>query len=148
MLWLVSSCADWRLHRDHLPQKLRTTSFYAEGHCGGLLSYQGAYAFGLAPDTVQALRRERLAYFDDIEATGDAPRRRYFSGPWRATPVAARELADGLGNLGCGPAHSWNWPKGVEAALSKPGGYYQHFGARWILVLPDLGLVVGVASDR
>lgn len=153
LLILLPQAACSVLNRNYqrrlIPQKLATGWFYAEGNCGGLLGYQGAFAFDLAEETISALRREGLAFFDDINAPAKAAEINYFRGEWRSTPLPPSAFSDGSpGNLHCGEENSWWWPKGVLHALKHSGGYYQSSAGRSIYVLPGLGLVVGVASDR
>ena len=137
------------MQRGSLPQKLRTGWFYAEGACNIFMSYQGAFAFSLEQETIDALNREGIKFFEDIDSEGNRPQHRYFSGVWKETPVSddARDQGAG-GNLYCGRQYSWLWPKGIEEALKQPGSYYQSSGLRGIFVIPKLGLVVASASDR
>jgi hypothetical protein len=135
--------------RNSIPQKLHTGWFYAEGSCGDLMSYQGAFAFSLAQETITALRQQGLSFFDDIDEPDNAAKDQYFGGGgWKDTPVPPGLLSNGTPkNLYCGE-HLWLWPKGITEVLQRPGSFYQTGGGRSIYVLPDLGLVVGDASDR
>jgi hypothetical protein len=138
------------MQRQSLPQKLRTTWFYAAGSCNILLSHQGAFAFGLRQETISQLELQGIKFFDDIRSAENGVRRSYFSNrDWRETPVSDMALGHGVTfNLHCGPAHSWLWPRGVETALKRPGSYYTDSGPRGLFVIPSLGLVVASASDR
>ncbi|MBN9004554.1 MAG: hypothetical protein J0H40_03985 [Rhizobiales bacterium] len=133
--------------RGSLPQKLHVGWFYAEGSCGTLMSYQGAFAFSLAQDTVNLLKQQGLTSFKDIDAPNNEAERPYFGGVWKATPIPAGSFTGDSRNLSCGE-RSWLWPKGIPEALQLPGSFYQSIGGRSVYVLPDLGLVVAVASDR
>lgn len=149
-LWGGYLFAERVFQRNSVPQKLHTGWFYAEGRCSGIPSYQGAFAFSLAQDTVAALKQEGLAFFKDINEPDNAAKDQYFGGGvWEATPVPLIAFSNGLlpGNLYCG-AKSWWWPKDIAKALKRPGSFYQSAGGRTLYVFPDLGLVVGAASDR
>ncbi len=53
-----------------------------------------------------------------------------------------------LGNMYCAMEHSWLWPADIAGALRQKGGFYQTGGGRTLIVLPEQGYVVAVASDR
>lgn len=133
-----------------LPSKLKIGWFYAEGSCSTLLSHQGAFAFSLQQDTIDAIKVQGIKFFDDIRAEQNGPSQHYFSNDnWRETPIAEEALERGATlNLYCGRQHSWLWPSGIESALKRPGSYYTDTGPRGIFVIPSLGLVVASASDR
>ncbi|OPH83835.1 hypothetical protein B2M20_04815 [Nitrobacter vulgaris] len=89
--------------------------FYAEGSCSRFTSYQGAFAFSLAQDTLTTLKQEGLAFFKNINEPDNAAKHQYFGGVWKATPVPPIAFSNGLpGNLYCGAISRW-WPKGVPA---------------------------------
>lgn len=137
--------------RGMLPEKLEIGWFYAEGHCtADLFTYQGAYAFGLTDETVAAIDREGLSFFQDInEPNKRAKNPGYFGGEWRPTPIPLDVKAGGVPrNIGCAEKHSWLWPNGIEQALNRPGSYYKTGGGRSVYIIPRLKLVVGDASDR
>ena len=115
-----------------------------------MLSHQGAFSFSLSEQTVEALRSKGLDFFADIDDPDNRATGPYFSGTWKETPVPASFFSDGLPpNLDCGQAHAWFWPRGIPEALKRPGSFYQDSGSmRRLFVLPELGLVVGSASDR
>ena len=154
MLVGTASAIDTMMNRslqgDILPQKLQTGWFYAEGSCSRFLGHQGAFAFSLSDQTVDTIKSEGIVFFSDINDPANQAKRPYFHGDWKETPVPASFFSDGLlMNLNCGLEHSWIWPRGIPEALKRPGSFYQDAGsARRIFVLPELRLVVGIASDQ
>lgn len=68
-----------RYQRALIPPKLGTGWFYAEGNCGDLFSYQGAFVFSLDGSTKQRIKAEGLRFFDDVQSG-------YFGALWRETP--------------------------------------------------------------
>lgn len=146
LVFLQSACTltQREFQRFSLPQKLHTTWFYAEGHCSQFPSYQGAFAFGLRQETVEAIDRQGISFFSDIGLSANRARHHYFGGEWRQTPVSTGASF----NLDCGAQHSWLWPKGISEALAAPGSYYQSAGGRSVFIIPSLRLVVANASDR
>ncbi|QND70027.1 hypothetical protein [Tardiphaga robiniae] len=124
-----------------IPSKLGTGWFYAEGSCGDLSSYQSAFVFSLDGSTKQKIKAEGLRFFDDVQS-------RYFGGTWRETPFPNEGV---LFNMVCAAQRSWAFPKDISAALKQPGSYFlspTNNNPRNLIVLPDLGYVVFVASDR
>jgi len=141
--------ADMEWQRRAIPAKLETGLFYAEGSCGDILSYQGAQVFSLKTRTVAALNAKGLRFFDDINAPANRAPHVYFGGEWKRTPIADAAKPDGsLYLMHCAIDHSWRWPSGIPEAIQEPGGFYQTGGGRTLIVLPKLGYVVAIASDR
>ncbi len=141
--------ADTEWQRRAIPAKLKTGLFYAEGSCGNILSYQGAQVFSLSARTVAALDAEGLHFFDDINAPANRAPHTYFAGEWKRTPIADATKPDGsLYLMHCAMNRSWRWPSGIPEAIQQTGGFYQTGGGRTLIVLPKLGYVVAVASDR
>jgi hypothetical protein len=128
--------------RAFIPSKLGTGRFYAEGSCSDLSSYQGAFVFSLDGSTKQKIKAEGLRFFDDVRSS-------YFiGGTWRETPFPTERA---LFNMVCANQRSWAFPKDISAALKQPGSYVlsrTNNDPRNLIVLPDLGYVVFVASDR
>jgi hypothetical protein len=143
------SAAEQRHRLRFIPAKLHTTGFYVEGrNCGDLLSFQGAYIFGLDASTTTELRKRGIRFFGDIDVGGNQAPAAYFSGGWRSTPIPDTAINAVLGNMLCAMDGISRWPKGITDALRRPGSFYQTAGGRSLLVLPNLGYVVAVASDR
>lgn len=141
--------AEMEWQRRAIPAKLETGLFYAEGNCGGILSYQGAQVFSLKSRTVAALKSRGLSFFNDIDAPANRAPHRYFSGNWQKTPITDAAKPDGsLYLMHCAMNHSWGWPAGIPEALQRTGGFYQAGGGRTLIVLPEQGYVVSIASDR
>jgi len=141
--------ADMEWQRRAIPAKLETGLFYAEGSCGDILSYQGAQVFSLTERTVAALKSRGLSFFHDIDTPANRASHRYFSGKWQKTPITDATKPDGsLYLMHCAMKHSWGWPAGIPEALQRTGGFYQTGGARTLIVLPERGYVVAIASDR
>lgn len=140
--------ANMEFQRRAIPAKLATGMFYAEGSCGDILSYQGAYLFDLKSETIAALQSKGAHFFDDIDSPTNRAPHSYFGGRWRPTPMPDTARDGELGNMYCGMARSWRWPGGIPQALQRPGGYYQTMGGRTLIVLPQQGYVVAIASDR
>lgn len=137
------AAADMEIKKGFIPAKLEIGSFYAEGSCGDIFSYQGAYIFDLKRETIEALNKNGQHFFDDIKTPINAARRAYFYGEWKPTP-----FLNGLGNLYCAMEDNGHWPSGIPEALRQPGGYYQTEGGRTLIVLPQQGYVIAIASDR
>jgi hypothetical protein len=141
--------AEMEWQRRAIPAKLETGLYYAEGSCGDILSYQGAQVFGLSARTVAALKSKGLSFFDDIDAPANRAPHNYFGVKWQKTPITDATKPDGsLYLMHCAIDHSWRWPAGIPEALQRTGGFYQTGGERTLIVLPDQGYVVAVASDR
>jgi len=134
--------------RAAIPAKLATDMFYAEGNCGDFTSYQGAQAFRLKASTIKALKAQGIKFFADINAPANRASRAYFHGDWLPTPFPDIARDGPLGNMYCGIAGSWTWPKGLPEAINRPGGYYQTLSGRTLIVLPNEGYIVAVGSDR
>lgn len=141
--------ANMEHQRKAIPAKLRTGMFYAEGSCGDWLSYQGAQVFSIEKGTIAALKSEGLHFFDDIDSPKNRATQPYFSGAWQITPIPNAGKADGLlHNMYCAMNKSWRWPAGIPDAVSRQGGFYQTKGGRTLIVLPEMGYIVAIASDR
>ncbi len=79
-----------------LPSKLKIGWFYAEGSCSTFLSHQGAFAFSLQQDTIDAIKAQGIKFFNDIRAEQNGPSQHYFSNDnWRETPIAEEALERG-----------------------------------------------------
>lgn len=150
VLLLQGGCAvlNMQFQRAAIPHKLETDMFYAEGNCGDFTSYQGAQAFRLKASTIIALKAQGIKFFADINAPANRASRAYFHGDWLPTPFPDIARDGPLGNMYCGIAGSWTWPKGLPEAISRPGGYYQTLSGRTLIVLPNEGYIVAVGSDR
>lgn len=140
--------ADMAIKKQAIPAKLFTGLFYAEVNCGSILSYQGAYVFDLDASTISSLRAEGLHFFDDIEDPRNRALNNYFGGEWLETPLPANKREGMLANMHCAMGESRRWPKAILPALSRPGAYYQTGGGRTLIVMPEIGYVVAIASDR
>lgn len=138
--WGAYTLYEMEHQRAFIPSKLGTGWFYAEGSCGDPSSYQGAFVFSLDGSTKQKIRAEGLHFFDDVQS-------RYVGGgTWRETPFPNEDV---LFNMVCAAQRSWAFPKDISAALKQPGSYFLSLNSRRnLIVLPDLGYVVFVASDR
>ncbi len=139
---------DMQYKRELIPAKLKTGLFYAEGSCGGLLSYQGAYIFNLDRETIESIERDKLQFFSDIDTSMNAASEPYFDGEWKQTPFPDERSDGSLSNMYCAIEHSWRWPSGIPDALRRPGGYYKSAGGRVLVVLPRQGYIVAIVSDR
>lgn len=150
LAWGGYSLMNRSLQRGTVPQKLQTGWLYTEGSCSLLLGHQGAFSFSLSEQTIAAIKSKGIGFFTDINNPDNQATRSYFHGEWKETPVPASFFSEGLPpNLHCGQKHSWLWPYGIPEALKRPGSFYQESGTtRRLFVLPELGLVVGSASDR
>lgn len=151
--WAGCSFAIHERARGILPENLKVGWFYAEGSCGHLLGYTGAFAFGLDQATLAALKRDGLNFLRDADGSAGALSEPFFSGLWQATPLPMSHFETWPQSPGpllrqCGERHSWLWPNGVIAALTKPGSFYQMKGRRALYVIPELGIVVGAVSDK
>jgi len=141
--------ANMEYQRRAIPAKLATGMFYAEGSCGDWLSYQGAQVFTLKKHTIAALKSEGLHFFEDIGSPTNRAKHAYFGGKWQTTPIPDAGKSDGpLANMYCAMERSWRWPAGISKALQHAGGFYQTGGGRTLIVLPEQGYIVAVASDR
>ena len=98
-----------------IPSELGTGWFYAEGSCGGLFSYQGAFVFSLDESTKEKIKAEGLRFFNGVQSS-------YFGGgPWRETPFSDEGV---LFNMVCAAQRSWAFPKDISAALKQRGSYF------------------------
>ncbi|MEG8224100.1 hypothetical protein OSJ57_26490 [Sphingomonas sp. HH69] len=143
----VIAAMEWQ--RRAIPAKLETGLFYAEGGCGDALSYQGAQVFSLKTRTIAALKSNGLSFFDDIDASANRAPHTYFGGKWQKTPITDATKPDGsLYLMHCAMNNSWRWPAGIPEAIQRTGGFYQTGGGCTLIVLPEQGYVVAIASDR
>jgi hypothetical protein len=77
--WGAYTLLNMKYQRALIPPKLGTGWFYAEGNCGDVFSYQGAFVFSLDGSTKQRIKAEGLRFFDDVQSG-------YFGRMWRETP--------------------------------------------------------------
>jgi hypothetical protein len=149
---LLSSCivADREHKRSFIPPVFKTRFVFAEGNCGGLLSYQGAQAYKLQSQVVTELQEKGRDFFRGANG-GEAQwaSSYFYGGNWTPTPIVDARAGDGpLALMHCAKSKSWLWPSGIAEAAERPGGYYKAAGGRWLIVLPQQGYLVAIASDR
>ena len=132
----------------YLPPKLGSARYLAAGSNNGILDLPtqllrleacGAVVFELAPDAIDAVRRDGLAFLEDA-TQGTAPSLRY--APWRRTPAPKEWYGDGAV---ASSFHCANLGRSFRRMIGEgsrgPGGFYTTMADGQLFLLPDEGIL-------
>lgn len=99
----------------------------------------GAVVFELAPDTIDAVRRDGAAFLQDA-TQGATPGHSY--APWRQTPAPKAWFGDGVvaSSLHCVDL-SRSFRRMIGEGSRRPGGFYTTTAGGQLFLLPDEGIL-------